>query len=583
MLGLCVVMSAATYQVGETVVFDKYLIEGFLGRGSFTRVYKVRDRRTGRVFALKRLLGRQQGKPVLETEVALLTRLRSAPHVLPLHDYMFDRDGSMVLLTPHMEGGDLEEGIRRSGGLPEPTAFQVLEQIATALEWAHALDPPIQHKDVKPENILGKWHPVRKSWMWYLSDWGLAGVEARGDAEKCVGTRYYMAPEVWRKKPQPVSDVYALGMTFYTMLFGKPAFPGNTEAVRCLHLEQRHPIPDECPGRLREMLDGMLEPDPGTRWTAGEVRRRVRVVRVSMAAEQDDAAGRRPDTLSVLTVRAADMEMACVWIPSGTFAMGQQDAEMAGLLKEVGQARYEKSYRGERPCHLVTLSGFWLGKHPVTRGQFRRFVQHADYRTDAERQGWAWGWDRERKRFTKQTGLTWVEPGFFQDDDHPVVNVSHADATRMAEWLTDHSDRTAYLPTEAQWEHACRGGARTRYFHGDSVDREQACFAIGATVPQGTASVYRQGVGPNRFGPTDMHGNVFEWCRDDYREDYYATSPVHNPECRVIGGDLKVMRGGSWSQGPLEMRTANRGNFARRSRANDVGFRLMFFPRPWER
>ena len=127
---------------------------------------------------------------------------------------------------------------------------------------------------------------------------------------------------------------------------------------------------------------------------------------------------------------------------------------------------------------------FYLGVHEVTRGQFRRFVDEAGYQTEAEKDGkGGWGWNEETKKFEQNPRFTWQNPGFEQTDEHPVVNVSWNDAVAFIAWLSRKEGKTYRLPTEAEWEYACRAGTTTRYSCGDDPE---GLAAVG-NVADGTA------------------------------------------------------------------------------------------------
>ena len=114
---------------------------------------------------------------------------------------------------------------------------------------------------------------------------------------------------------------------------------------------------------------------------------------------------------------------------------------------------------------------FYLGKYEVTVGQFRRFVDDSGYQTEAEKDGkGGWGWNETANKFEQAPRYTWREAGFEQTDLHPVVNVSWNDAVAFAEWLGKKEGKTYRLPTEAEWEYACRAGTTTRYFCGDDPE-----------------------------------------------------------------------------------------------------------------
>jgi formylglycine-generating enzyme required for sulfatase activity len=243
----------------------------------------------------------------------------------------------------------------------------------------------------------------------------------------------------------------------------------------------------------------------------------------------------------------------------------------------------------EKPAHRVRMARpFYLGVTEVTRGQFRKFVETVHYQTDAERDGkGSWGWNGEWGRFEPGSRYDWQHPGFEQTDNHPVVNVSWNDAVAFVRWLSKKEGRAYRLPTEAEWEYACRAGTATRYWCGDAAEslatvanvadgtaREK--FAGWSTIAARDGYVFTAPVGHYRANPWelfDMHGNVWEWCSDGYGDSYYKDSPLVNPPGpRGFAG--RVLRGGGWCFVARTCRSAYRHGLYPDYRNLDVGFRL---------
>lgn len=239
----------------------------------------------------------------------------------------------------------------------------------------------------------------------------------------------------------------------------------------------------------------------------------------------------------------------------------------------------------------VAMNGFWMGKHEVTRGQFRKFVEATGYVTEAEKAGWSWYWNTEGKKWDRKTGLSWRMAGFEKGDDHPVVHVSWNDANAMVEWMNRTGTDTVRLPTEAQWEYACRGGTRTARFWGNSA--KAACeFANVADQtsarqfnwepihPCADGFVYTAPVGsfrPNPFGLHDMLGNVWEWCADAYSATANTRAAPQSPPASGKEHD-RVGRGGGWNGHPDSVRSANRNHDVPSYRDDVLGFRLVRMP-----
>jgi len=268
------------------------------------------------------------------------------------------------------------------------------------------------------------------------------------------------------------------------------------------------------------------------------------------------------------------------YIPAGKFAMGSP--------------RDEKGRKEEERRHGVELTReFYLGIHEVTVGQFRAFIDDSGYKTDTDKDGkGSWGITPKGK-FERDAKYDWKSPGFEQCSHHPVVDVSWNDAKAFCKWLSHKEGKTYRLPTEAEWEYACRAGTRTAYSFGDnpqdlakagnaadaSARAQFSAWSLGIKGNDGYA--YSSPVGqfqPNRFGLYDMHGNVWEWCEDWYAEDAYPRSSRTDPTGPKTG-TMRVHRGGGWSSAPERCRSASRiRRHPSEYRGCYLGFRVLHMP-----
>lgn len=250
-------------------------------------------------------------------------------------------------------------------------------------------------------------------------------------------------------------------------------------------------------------------------------------------------------------------------------------------MKRVGAGQYTRGdwrgggYRDQRPAETVSVSGFAMSQQEITVRQFQAFVEDTGYTTSAEEYGcWTTDSEGELKREKK---ATWRDPGFPQNDDHPVVCVSWRDARAFARWLD------ARLPTEAEWEYAARAeGQKITYPWGNAFNGDTLNFAdrrapfSNASVDDGHQWTAPTGsYAPNEIGLFDMGGNVSEWCRDWYQPDYYATAARRNPT-GPSEGEKKVYRGGNWSDPPTYSQTTIRRKADPGLPTDDVGFRVVW-------
>ncbi|TGN99955.1 sulfatase-modifying factor protein [Candidatus Thiomargarita nelsonii] len=229
-----------------------------------------------------------------------------------------------------------------------------------------------------------------------------------------------------------------------------------------------------------------------------------------------------------------------VSIPGGTFMMGSPETEK-------GRSDNENQ-------HEVTISPFYMAKYQVTQAQWQAVMGRN-------------------------------EPSRFKGDNRPVEQVSWDEAVAFCKKLSTMTGKNYRLPTEAEWEYACRAGTTTPFYFGETITTDLVNY--DGNYPYGDApkGVYREKtteVGsfpPNAFGIYDMHGNVWEWCADIYSSDYYKSSPPRNPTGPSTGRWYRVLRGGAWSHYARGARAAIRGYDPRAKWRHDyVGFRLVRQP-----
>jgi formylglycine-generating enzyme required for sulfatase activity len=252
-----------------------------------------------------------------------------------------------------------------------------------------------------------------------------------------------------------------------------------------------------------------------------------------------------------------------VWLPPGEFLMGSPEGE-AGRDADEG------------PQHRVTVSRpFALGRFAVTRGEFAAFVSATGYRTAGEREGGIYVWDGEAWKLDPERN--WRSPGFEQTDRHPVVGVDWDDALAYCNWLGGETGRPYRLPSEAEWEYACRAGTTGPFHFGETISTDQANYDGNFPYGKGAKGQLRKGtveVGSlpaNPWGLHEMHGNCWEWCLDWFGD--YSAQPVTDP-VGPTSGLGRVLRGGGWGSEARPLRSADRSRRDPGNRLGSIGFRL---------
>ncbi|NJR59806.1 MAG: formylglycine-generating enzyme family protein [Cyanobacteria bacterium CRU_2_1] len=233
-------------------------------------------------------------------------------------------------------------------------------------------------------------------------------------------------------------------------------------------------------------------------------------------------------------------------IRGGLFFMGSPEKELERLDTE-------------SPQHRVRVPSFYMDKYVVTQEQW---------------------WMVATQLPTIQHDLD-PDPSYFKGNHRPVEQVSWHEAVEFCDRLSRHTGKPYHLPSEAEWEYACRAGTTTPFHFGDTIAPELANYNGNYTYGTGVKGQYRAEttpVGsfkPNRFGLYDMHGNVWEWCADHWHENYQG-APIDG-SAWIAGGnsESRLLRGGSWNCNPRDCRSASRGCNNPVNRLKSFGFRVV--------
>jgi formylglycine-generating enzyme required for sulfatase activity len=271
-------------------------------------------------------------------------------------------------------------------------------------------------------------------------------------------------------------------------------------------------------------------------------------------------------------------------VPVGSLKMGSGPKGISSAVSEGAKAEY---IQAETPQHDVSVKQFAMSVTEVTRDQFDAFVRATGYQAG----GPCWVYSKVEYKYVESNANDWRDPGFSQDGNHPVVCVNWNDAKAYVRWLSQKTGKNYRLPTEAEWEYAARAGTATPRYWG--WDNSSACRNANVS-DQTRASAHNLDTGPtsifqctdgyvytapvaqfqaNAFGLNDMLGNVWEWTEDCYNTSYNG-APTNGSAWLTGDCSLRVARGGSWVNGPLGVRSADRSGDTATVRDSVLGFRV---------
>jgi formylglycine-generating enzyme required for sulfatase activity len=507
-----------------TIIDDRFVVMKRLGRGGMGVVYKVVDQETEVEYAIKVLAPEIAGNPdmvrLLRKEVAN-AQLLTHQNLLRIND-LARRATPPFILMECIDGEDLEAyRLRKGGKLPIEEVRRIAGEIIAGLGYLH--DKGLVHLDLKPQNIL-----ITKSGEIKIADFGISRTikeqvqaQREGTSQVPLGTLCFMAPEQLRGEVcDRRTDYYALGVILYVLTEGKLPMPMDSrESVVKWALDSKKELGGA--GWLAPMLAPRAED------------RQVIDLKgpVQSAAPSVSRPGTTPGDRAELTLPGG-VKMAMRWIPAGTYIMGSPEDE-------------EERGDDENQVEVRLSRGFWMAETEVTQAQWRAVMG--------------------------------TDPSNWKGDTLPVEQVSWNDAMEFCRRLSASISLPISLPTEAQWEYACRAGTTTPFYFGQTITPEQVNY--DGNYPYGGAAegVYRERTTPvgsfpaNAWGLRDMHGNVWEWCLDWYGDTLLGGTDPTGPST----GSARVIRGGGWYGNALYCRSAFRGDFDPSSRNSNIGFRVL--------
>ncbi len=573
---------------------NRYQIIKDLGQGGFGDTYLAKDLDLpGHPHCVVKHLQPKDPNPAIlpiakrlfDTEAQILYKLGKLHDQIPTLSAHFEEKGEFYFVQDFIAGHDLTKELIPGKKLSESYTIKLLYEILQVLAIIHQQN--VIHRDLKPANLMR-----RQDGKIVLIDFGAVKeirtivVNAQGQTKLTIGigTPGYMPSEQASGKPRLASDIHAVGTIGIQALTGQhpvnlPEDPQTGELV----WRNRTQVSNY----LANILDKMVRDHFSQRYqNAGEALQAILSLPPSPATDNPLSPILSQDTPSTLLLPATPMEKAwsrtifefetvtlsstgqitkrhqnqtllftetiakgitleMIAIPGGSFVMGSPDTE-------------SEREKNEGPQHRVNVAPFFMGKYEVTLAQWRAVAGLPKVKIDLK-----------------------PNPSFFKGDNLPVEQVSWNHAMEFCARLSQLTGRNYRLPSEAQWEYACRARTTTPFYFGDTITSDFVNY--DGNNPYGSASqgIYREkttAVGnfpPNSFGLYDMHGNVCEWCQDVYHGNYHG-APTDGSAWET-GGDStsRMVRGGSWLLHPHFCRSALRAsNASDSSYTFDIGFRV---------
>ncbi|MTJ51315.1 SUMF1/EgtB/PvdOfamily nonheme iron enzyme [Anabaena sp. UHCC 0253] len=618
----------------EVLLQARYRVISKLGQGGFGVTFAINEVRTNNRKVLKVLI---QNDPkaiqLFQQEAEVLSRLNHPGIPQVELDAYFEfyphksRTPIYCLVMEKIEGMDLEEYIKQRGSRPidQTSAIQWLKDLVTILDQVHSEN--FFHRDIKPSNIMLR----AENGHLVLIDFGTARkltptvVNQQGGVTRILSAGYTPSEQM-NFNAVPQSDFFALGRTFVYLLTGKqpldPAIyddyndrlnwrihaphissmladllddmmqrlykdrPQNTQEIlrRIAAIEKALQPPKPLPPKPlppkpqpQKLQPPKPQPQPASRRdfirTVGLFVGGVTVTVVGQnlfsgnknqtstntptntptpktgsssntptpqnTPAQGNITNRRNSSAKYFEEDLGNgVKLEMVEIPGGTFLMGSPASET-------------ERDSDEGPQRRVTVPSFFMARYQLTQKQYQAIIGS--------------------------------NPARFKGENRPVEQVSWDDAVTFCQRLSQRTGKNYRLPSEAQWEYACRAGTTTPFYFGESITPDLVNYDGNypyASAPKGMYRKQTINVGsfpPNAFGLCDMHGNVWEWCLDAW-VDNYNNAPTDG-SAATSSTSFKLLRGGSWSSGASQCRSAARLSNSREIRFSTLGFRVVVFSR----
>ena len=611
-------------------LINRFQLTKVLGQGGFGRTYLAKDtQRRNSLCVVKQLIanytGTQANQRVTELfdrEAAQLEILGEHPRIPRLVAY-FQENSCLYLAQEYIQGEDLAQELKAKGVWNEDKIRQLLGELLPVIQFIH--ENKVIHRDLKPANIMRRSTStvMAKKGDLILIDFGVskdlsASVQQTIDKSIAGTNGYAPLEQMALGEVYPASDLYSLGVICFQLLTNEnPYFLFLDKGYSWSEKYQDY-LPSNISDNLNQVLGKLLQKDCQQRYQlAREVIQALEVsspqqnivstvltptkvvspqnsqqnpilsslpveveTQGKVTAKPKKKSGLKIFEFETVTVKIEEIKtsvfIGCalaskseskanykkhqgqakyftenlengitldmVEIPGGTFMMGTRDEEIERLVEKYDRGWFSQ----EKPQHQVTVKPFFMGKYPITQAQWQAVANLPKI-------------NRELK----------PNPAEFKGNNRPVESVSWYDAVEFCARLSKLTGKQYKLPSEAQWEYACRAGSTTPFYFGETITSELANYYGTETYANEPKGEYRRGttpVGsfpPNGFGLYDMHGNVWEWCEDTWHNSYEGAP---TDDSAWIDKDIdnnselsRLMRGGSWDFNPEVCRSALRG------------------------
>jgi len=572
---------------------NRYEIIRPLGQGGFGRTFEAEDEdRHNAPCVVKQFLpspviqnspgALQKAKELFNQEAKQLLHLEDHPQIPTLFAY-FEQSNCMYLVQQFIKRQTLKQELEQQGTFSEAKIRELLLDLLPILQFVHERN--VIHRDIKPENVIRR----QSDQKFILIDFGVAkqwSGTLLSQQGTMTGTPGYAPIEQMRGIAYPASDLYSLGVTCICLLTGYlPSYDGSFALYDafegCWLWREKLPRGITVSAALGEVLDKLLQDLARDRYrSAADV---LAVLKGQMGRSSSQPTTVAPNVLTIpqlssrkvtglqtfnfevvtvndrgqITNRRRNsaqffsedlgngISLEMVAIPGGNFIMGSLDSE-------------KERFNDESPQHSVTIKPFQMGKFTITQAQWRQIAPLPQIKTALK-----------------------SDPSYFKGDNFPVEQVSWNDAIEFCARLSQKTGKDYCLPSEAEWEYACRAGTTTPFHFGETITPELVNYDGRYPYRNAPKGTYRQKTTPvgsfqvaNTFGLYDMHGNVREWCADHWQNSYQGAP--NDGSIWLSSDEFSgwVVRGGSWFNYPWYCRSAYRNNNPG-NRNYDIGFRVV--------